>query len=424
MDKIKITDCLLHPHMWIQQNLIAFDVSDYEWTRVNDMIPNKRIFSYKDKSAIRNPFTWKLLKYSTTLSRWLQADEKDCSYLIEFRNKCILPRIPSKIKTEVHEIPTKRNKKPNDESYKNATKWSSLISSISNNLRMPINRNIISLSMKDSHCKACDFDVIGSALPYTQITKLNIAGNMFDDRSDHPFANILTNGYKLHYLNISYCGYLSDKEEAYLLHLIHTSTVLHTLKLLFTQLDITITSLEFMQYCALSNTIKSLSCSLFDGTIREYGLITKKLGNISVLSVTDSSSDKIVEIHYNEFVESIDQLQDTAMQIIQSYIDIFVTINGSTITTHDKKKLKNTKKSSLSLRQKYDLKNEVRNRPLERCTQCASCGVVWQAGSIKLQTFQGLQSKCRHTSRKCCDSYHYNNLLSLPICSCSVCSSV
>ena len=236
----------------------------------------------------------------------------------------------------------------------------------------------------------------------------------YDNRNDHPFANILSNGYKLHDLNISYCGYLSDRETAHLLHLINTSTVLHTLKLLFTELDIGITSYEFMQYCALSNTIKSLSCSLFDGTIAEYGLSTKALGNSSVLSVTDSSSCKIVEIYQDGFVASIDQIRDATRQIIQSYI---ATRNTNKFT---KKDVRNT---HLSLRQKYDLKNEMRNRLLGQCTKCASCGVVWKVGSIKLQTFQGLQSKCRHTSRKCCDSYHYNNLLSLPACSCSVCSS-
>ena len=67
-----------------------------------------------------------------------------------------------------------------------------------------------------------------------------------------------------------------------------------------------------------------------------------------------------------------------------------------------------TQKRKKSIREIYDERNHRRNQLLPEDRICKGCDTVWPAGSIKIQKFEGLQSKCARDVSKCCSSRDFH----------------
>lgn len=76
------------------------------------------------------------------------------------------------------------------------------------------------------------------------------------------------------------------------------------------------------------------------------------------------------------------------------------------ITMH--KRISQTTNSKSRKQQRYDKRNALRNQLLAEDRVCKGCQVVWPAQSIKLHTFEDIQSKCNRNIRKCHDCMHYS----------------
>ena len=60
---------------------------------------------------------------------------------------------------------------------------------------------------------------------------------------------------------------------------------------------------------------------------------------------------------------------------------------------------------------RYLLRNRARNKYLPENAMCPHCKVVWVAGSIKIQTFEGFRSQCGRGVRPCSSHAHYADML-------------
>ena len=58
----------------------------------------------------------------------------------------------------------------------------------------------------------------------------------------------------------------------------------------------------------------------------------------------------------------------------------------------------------------YAVRNARRNLHISVDRKCKYCGVVWPKGSIKVQTFEGIQSMCKLSTRKCRNHAHYGRV--------------
>ena len=57
-----------------------------------------------------------------------------------------------------------------------------------------------------------------------------------------------------------------------------------------------------------------------------------------------------------------------------------------------------------SKRQTYDARNAYRNQLLPENRECKFCKFVWPKGCFKIQTFEGVQSKCNRGVKFCKDT--------------------
>ena len=89
-------------------------------------------------------------------------------------------------------------------------------------------------------------------------------------------------------------------------------------------------------------------------------------------------------------------LQSILHELRQEPVTIYVP---AAAPTHRRKK---------SIREIYDERNHRRNQFLPEDRICKGCDTVWPAGSIKIQKFEGLQSKCARDVSKCCSSRDFH----------------
>lgn len=389
--KIHLSSWLAKPCRF-KETLLSFDLDESKWVLSADLCRgfHGAFEVCKIPRKLRNPFTWKILFWSTSLKQWLQSDTLQ---------PCVpkkLCAIPPSLLESVNILPTtSRGTETSDEHGW----WKAFIVNVCRDIQSSTNRNIVALSMKETMSGTEEFNIVADALLYTNIRKLNLSGHM--ERRD--LSKIFLNGYRLEHLNINYCMELSDIESAHLFHLLMTTQILHTLKMCFT--STTIGSCRDhdslpIKISSMCKSLRKLCASLQQFSVQEMSYDSMRLENLSTLFL------------YSPFGMSFHTIEQACLP--QRYFDadkMFPHMNNflqSLLPSlysrpHSKRKYS----SKMTQRDKYDRRNQYRNQLLPSNKSCAYCGSLWRAGSIKIQTFEGLQSMCKLGKRRCSESIHY-----------------
>jgi hypothetical protein len=313
--------------------------------------------------------------------------------LLQDRSKQPKVKMPSHVWNRGFMIDGKRGQ--HDGLQQTQSFWSGLLRSVCVDLKSQINCNLRTLSMKGTISTTKEFDMIAEALPFSNIRKLNLSGH----QEKRDFSNILINAQKIEHLNIGYCGDLSKKEHAALLHLLHNTTHLQTLKMFYTWFDVN-THLNFpLRAANLCPSLHNLNVSLFSKNQLDNYLYASVGGNVQWLGLTTPESDSK---HFISQDQGINMWYDDEIAMDANIVKILLQFYLPNLYPPNIKK-----PSKISKQSAYDRKNQRRNQYLPNDRTCASCGHVWMKNSIKIQTWEGLQSMCRHNKQKCNQSKHY-----------------
>jgi hypothetical protein len=276
-----------------------------------------------------------------------------------------------------------------------------------------------------------DIEHIGACIPNTNITHMNIPC------SEHPIFNILLNCANIICLNLSYHDALRPKDIAALFFLVKTSTSLVTLNMMHTHLSNAEEEITLVMLCA-SRNVQDLRLKFHHqsfwvipynhvwdwGKIRQItyedpndGICQLQIptidfatNDISDLEETyKSCADPKLsyELHFEISVKKLYQRYQRGGQYtlcFLSFVDRMINDHLHGHLPYVQKAIKKTK------RQLYDERNRKRNMLLDEARVCSACGTEWPAGSIKKQTFEGLQSNCKLLKRKCSQSCHFQLL--------------
>ena len=402
---------LCQPHCFINLgyalNMLVYDFDDLKWvltqSRANPCWQQGQGINI-NRTTSYNLFTEKHIMYCPKLQHWIQAFS--LSSMLE-HSTSKLPSIPLHMSSAINQITYKRGSSPPDYNF------SAFLATVCKHLSTH-NHHILSLTLRDS-CYDSEYKIIADILPTSQIVKLDLSESLH-----HCFTPILLNGYKLHHLDLSYCSDLTQKESAALLHLIQKSTQLTKLNVMGTHLP-TFDEISFdliIRYCGAFST-KELSASLFYTSLREHQLDLKRVGNLDKLFLTDIElgieHDGAVEYfidqtQFTEYLPCISQTEhDTINKLIQCNFSHLYTSQTKISVPRTKISVPRTK---ISVQEKYKQKNMHRNQLLPETRQCSYCGCTWPAKSIKIQTFEGIQSKCKLGKQKCIQSIHSNLIVS------------
>ena len=400
--------------------ILIFDLDDWIWRRVPSMKPKVLKLLNMKECLYWNPHMHKFVWHA---NQWFMAKEhRDMASFTHMEK--VLSRFMEKIPKEptLHDWLTrsKRRMRVHDERYDTMVRFiSSYLSS---------QQNLTTLKLKDSSLSMEGFKTLASALPSTQVSDLSISCHIAGHEED-VFVPIFMNGQALKRLDIGYCGDLSTAESLALSHLLLAGK-LETLKMVFTNIDDDNFTLALRMSCITSLTIsdakvwqhlqgsssndasgRSFHCEhhtlykvhVFDAFINPVEVVQKKhlfdhqrymLGAIShyvrdyLLQVQDSVVD--------DSVVEVDVVQDSVVEV-----DV---VQDSVAQHHDVKSKRDR------LLRAYAMRNARRNQLISVDCKCKYCGTIWPKGSIKLQTFEGMQSMCKLSTRKCKNHAHYGRV--------------
>lgn len=319
-------------------------------------------------------------------------------------------------------------------------RFDAMMSTISKALRDPINAKLTTIVLKDTSISCTGFHCLADALPRCNVTSLNISCHLEHDGFDAIFKHSDT----LTHLNISYCFNLSETETDELYRLMYRSKSLSSLKLLGTDLCNDDHMLLFASLVFRSN-IKHLE---FSANL-DYFNICVGAQNCDVVRIHEG--DKIRCMTGDEFKHYVATTNDTWAAIVDAvfltsdleYLGkrVLLTMSHDTGQSSDKDQSKSTHKehqnesentktnehqiddtddaethtqadtkAKTCKREQYDRRNAHRNQLLFEHRRCKGCGTVWPPGSVKIQAFEGMQSLCWRTDRKCNTHQHFRRV--------------
>jgi hypothetical protein len=330
-----------------------------------------------------------------------------------------------------------------------------------------ISDNIFELSLQ--HC--CKEDVcriLTNNIASTQVTKLNLSNNLFNENM---YTMVYKSGHRLEHLNLSNTrvnSFFDSFDADYSTY--HTAVwfdFILTSKLQIYKTDIpafqglknNLNSASFMQ-CVNNSSIKSLHlCNLErnEDWLPYASMVTKalefeKLEKVVLNGETVSFPQECVYINelnlptmediytFNDkhklsfkiripLPERVDELLDNSdsSSSIPGFSSISLSIlskrtahmpnvskmvshfhpNGRPSNTNNTNAISNAIK-----RARYDQRNAYRNQYLPEQRKCKACGFNWAKGSIKIQTFEGIQSKCNRGIKFCLETSHASDIWS------------
>ena len=317
-------------------------------------------------------------------------------------------------------------------------RFDAMMSTISKALRDPINAKLTTIVVKDTSISRTGFHCLADALPRCNVTSLNISCHLEHDGFDAIFKH----GDTLTHLNISYCFNLSETETDELYRLMYRSKSLSSLKLLGTDLCNDDHMLLFASLVFRSN-IKHLEFSAND-----YFNICVGAQNCDVVRIHEG----IRCMTGDEFKYYVVSTNDQWARIVEAvsliseleYLGkrVLLTMSHDTGQSSDKDQSKSTQKehqdesentkdldktnehhiddaethtqadakAKTCKREQYDRRNAYRNQLLFEHRTCKGCNTIWPPGSVKIQTFEGMQSLCRRTDRKCNTHQHFRRV--------------
>lgn len=390
---MKINRYTMDISRFLKPEIPTYDLDDMRWIKTPDLRKgNCKLFQMTPR-ILRNPFTFKLSYWDTKVKHWVQRSELPDDLSIS-PIKVMIPKIPTKM-LGIIEGPSRRGKDVKTQSAMTSSiVMPSFIRSLCKEIRTDVNRHIVSLSLKDSYCSTSEFELIAKALPDTQIVKLNISSHWCDE--DLRIGSLFLNAHKLEHLNVNYCGCLSGSDRAAFVYMLMNPNKLHTLKFIFTEiLDNTELLLKL---CGHSPQLKRLAISLpCDAAI--YDLENVRIGNIESVHITSPHTEAIQWIDQRWLTKYLPEVSSNDFAKLQSFVSNWMP---ELFPSKEPQK----KKRKLTVHEQYARRNQYRNQFTKEDRTCRSCGFVWPVGSLKIQTFEGLQSKCKLTNKRCAETSH------------------
>lgn len=406
----------------------SYDMDECVWVSIDDLKDKYlcRLWGYNGHVRLyKNPFTWKFSFYDSDMKVWLNtsSSQKVSDRLI--RNKSVhVPAIPDDISRSVHIVQFKR-KRSEVEQQSNEfltltlkLKWSKLMSNVCRDISLPMNHNLIAVSCKNTLSTKKEFDMLAEALPSSRIRKLNISSHNVELREEDALSNVLLKATSLEHLNISYCDYFSIHETACLLHLLSTTKVLDKLKIVSTTTSFPgileeetsiykfqgfLSHDQFPIYASnLCDSLRHLKMELY-ANISDYEYDRLRLKNLDVLILfSDQHYDSMMCIYQSNLIEEMEHDRQID-HVMQKFMEI--ELPELYVKKCKQKSASNAFKSMKN--ERYVRRNLHRNQLLPYARACKYCGCVWAQGSIKIQTFEGIQSMCKLGKRNCEESIHY-----------------
>jgi len=375
----------------------AYDFDDMRWVKIADLRRgNCKAFQLTQR-ILKNPFTFKLCYWDAKLKHWVQRLQLlDDTRVTSVKCKVVIPKMPTDLLGLTDVLP-KRGCDLETPALTSSLLMPFFMKSLCKEMKTDANRHIVALSLKDSHCSTSEFELLAKALPDTQIVKLNVSSHWCDE--DIQMGSLFLNAQKLEHLNVNYCGCLSQYDRAAFIYMLMNSNVLRTLKFLFT--DVLENAALLFKLCACLPQLNELAISLpCDPEV--FQLEHLRVGQVQSLNVTSPATESIYSIDQsllcNGWHISSQELAELRSFVSASIPELF--------PSHTPQK----KKRKLTVHEKYARRNQYRNQLTKEDRKCRSCGFLWPAGSLKIQTFEGLQSKCKLTNKRCSDSSHAANL--------------
>lgn len=376
----------------------VFDLDEFKWVQVAERwkdIKLLRLFFGGTPKRYFNNYTGKYAWWNSTRGFFVQS--------FDFNRQNTSQNMPNK-----REAPTPIQ---TYESYSLQTDISTamtcMLRMVKSVITQQCNKGLTHLSIADCGITSEGFQILGSVLCLSSITRLNIGSYM-----DHDFFPIFANGYKLKQLNVSFCSALSRSECIALIQMISKGS-LTVLKMLHTQLsmpngygfysaDEIYLNECFTAAVTLCQTLTMISLPYFEKVqimrfMRRMEL-HQNLEEIFFVQQVDNSLCRFDCVHTNH-VEAVkvwfpewDEQYNTNWVNEKDLLSLFEHF------TTDKKK------------SAYQRRNEKRNLPIDTERICKGCKTVWPQGSIKLQAFEGMQSLCHRSIRTCNQHSHFSRV--------------
>lgn len=303
----------------------------------------------------------------------------------------------------------------------------SMMASIAKSLPHPINQRLHHLSFKNVLLEGTGLNLLGNALPDSSIQKLNLSDQ--HDRDDG-FTCIFKHGTSLKMLKMEYCTPLSELESLYLEKLLLTTTSLTELKMLHTKVwnekrVYDVPSAVYSLYCCESLRQLRFHCLPEHTTLMSLWL--RHLCDLEVSTDTKNVTDVYAPLMLDKYGFKEPELEEHRRTILEhpdlqeveeelespDEFEWEEEVLQQELPDEHANETKSRANSTFAIskrHERYALRNARRNRMIVMDRQCKYCKTVWPAGSIKLQTFEGLQSLCKCKGRRCDESGHYKRV--------------
>lgn len=390
---LKITRYTMNIRRFLQADILMYDLDDMRWTKSADIRKgNNRAFQVSAR-VLWNPFTFKFCTWNRNVKHWIQSLtlEKVVSFC---RHKHDLPKSPDDI-LNIEVLSTRSTRRIINVSDSETEAVHFFMMNMCKGLKHDINRHIVALSLKDTYCSTAEFELLARALPDSQIVKLNISGHLCDE-AQLQIGSIFLNAQKLEHLNFNYCGSLSQYDKAAFIQMLMKPNSLCTLKFLYTEVTENEDIDLFLRLCGRSDNIQYLFLS-FPYDYQPY----MRMGNVRELYYTSPNCDHVKKLDLScDVIRPYQPLRSDELAVFRRFVQTHIS-DASHVN----------KKRKLTLTERYARRNLYRNQLTKEARRCISCGFVWPAGSLKIQTFEGLQSRCKLTNRHCSETSHAAKLL-------------
>lgn len=423
-DWLELDTWQVSPYIAQDKSIQAYDLDESQWVQVADLrMGFDGIFEEGPKGLFRNPISLKYLFY--TKKKWVYTHS---IFHWWNRDKLVVPK-----QTQQQLIQLQQQKRYSTANFgpPNKSIWSRYISLVCFHLQQPTNKHIRELHFQNpTTMDPIDIEHIGACIPNTNITYMNVPC------SGHPIFKILLNSANIITLNLSHHDALKPIDIAALFFLVKTSTSLKTLRIIHTHLSNAHEEITLVMLCA-SRNVQDLGLKFHH---QSFWVVPKNhvwdWGNIRQITYQDPHHGMgILQIPTIDFATNdISDLEETLdyclggvnpklsyeLEFIISVKKLYQRVGheqripldvDSMIHDHLHGHLPSVQKAiKKTKRQLYDERNRKRNMLLDEARVCSACGTEWPAGSIKKQTFEGLQSNCKLLKRKCSQSCHFQLL--------------
>ena len=381
----------------------VFDLDEFKWVQVaerwKDIKLLKLFFGGTPKRYFNN-YTGKYVWWNSTRGFFVQS--------FDFNKRTLQKYMPTK-KAAPAPIQTYDCSLPQTDIPTSMTCMLRMTKSV---ITQHCNHRLTHLSIADCGLTSEGFQIVGSVLSLSSITRLNIGSYM-----DHDFSSIFANGYKLKHLNVSFCSALNRSDAIALIQMISKGS-LTVLKMLHTQLTMPVPP-EYVGFHVVDNlneyfttavtlcqTLTMISLPYLDRNqimrfVRRMELHQKleEIFFVEQENPNDNSLCRFDCVHTNH-VDAVkvwfpewDEQYNTNWVNEKDLLLLFKTFYYI-----DKKK------------SAYERRNEKRNLPIDTERICKGCKTVWPQGSIKLQAFEGMQSLCHRSIRACNQHSHFSRV--------------